>query len=280
VSIVLRKLLADRAATLGLLIIIAATTVAVFEKQLAPYPDDAYATNIVQRLMPPSAAHVFGTDAVGRDVLSRVILGTDLALLAAIQVVLGSVLIGVPLGLIAGYYGRWGGETIMRVTDLFLAVPHLILAIVFVQLMQPSLRTAVIALTITYWPFFARTVYAETRALRRSVFVEALEAIGASGPRIMFLHVLPNTLPPIIVRATIGLGFIILTVAVLGFLGMGEPPPEPEWGKAINESRDHLPDSWWLAVFPGLAIFLLVLGFNLLGDGLRDLVDPKIRRSR
>ena len=277
---ILKKLLQDRAAVAGLVIVVLAVLIAVFEKQLAPFPDDSFATNIIKRLKPPSAEHVFGTDAVGRDVLSRVILGTDLALIAALQVVVGAILIGVPLGLVAGYYGGWLGESIMRVTDLFLAVPHLILAIVFVQLMQPSLQTAVIALTITYWPYFTRTVYSETRALKGSVFVEALEAVGARGGRIMFMHILPNTLPPIIVRATIGMGFIILTAAVLGFLGMGEPPPEPEWGKAINESRDHLPDAWWLAVFPGFAIFLLVLGFNLLGDGLRDIVDPKIRRSR
>jgi peptide/nickel transport system permease protein len=279
-SAIFRKLLRDRAAAAGLFIVVLAMLVALFENQIAPYPQDAYETNILQRLQPPSPAHLFGTDAVGRDVLSRVVLGTDLALLAALQVVMGAILIGVPLGLVAGFFGGWGGETIMRVTDVFLAVPHLILAIAFVQLMQPSLQTAVIALTLTYWPYFARTVYAETRALRGSIFVEATGALGAGPARIMFMHILPNTLSPIIVRATIGMGFIILVAAVLGFLGMGEPPPEPEWGKAINESREHLPDAWWLAVFPGLAIFALVLGFNLLGDGLRDLVDPKIRRSR
>ena len=279
-SAIVRKLLRDRAAAAGLTIVVLATLVALFENQLAPYPQDAYETHILLRLQPPSLEHLFGTDAVGRDVLSRVILGTDLALLAALQVVSGAILIGVPLGLVAGFFGSWSGEAIMRVTDIFLAVPHLILAIAFVQLMEPSLQTAVIALTLTYWPYFARTVYAETRALRGSVFIEATAALGASSPRIMFMHILPNTLSPIIVRATVGMGFIILVAAVLGFLGMGEPPPEPEWGKAINESREHLPDAWWLAVFPGLAIFALVLGFNLLGDGLRDIVDPKIRRSR
>jgi peptide/nickel transport system permease protein len=146
--------------------------------------------------------------------------------------------------------------------------------------MNPSIRNAVISLTLTYWPYFCRSVYAETRVLRASVFIEALEAAGARGSRIMFMHILPNTLSPIIVRATIGMGFIILITAVLGFLGMGEPPPEPEWGEAISESRQHLPIAWWLAVFPGLAIFATVLGFNLLGDGLRDVVDPRLRRAR
>lgn len=275
-----RKFLKDKSATAGLIIVIFAVFVAIFEMQLSPYPEDVFESHILQRLQPPSADHLFGTDGMGRDLFSRVILGTDLALLAALTVVAGAILIGVPIGLIAGYYGGWASELMMRVTDVFLAVPHLIMAIAIAQIMNPSIRNAVISLTLTYWPYFCRSVYAETRVLRASVFIEALEAAGARGPRIMFMHILPNTLSPIIVRATIGMGFIILITAVLGFLGMGEPPPEPEWGEAISESRQHLPFAWWLAVFPGLAIFATVLGFNLLGDGLRDVVDPRLRRAR
>ncbi len=275
-----RKFLKDKSATAGLIIVVFAVFVAIFEMQLSPYPEDVFESHILQRLQPPSADHLFGTDGMGRDLFSRVILGTDLALLAALTVVTGAILIGVPIGLIAGYYGGWASELMMRVTDVFLAVPHLIMAIAIAQLMNPSIRNAVISLTLTYWPYFCRSVYAETRVLRASVFIEALEAAGARGARIMFMHILPNTLSPIIVRATIGMGFIILITAVLGFLGMGEPPPEPEWGEAISESRQHLPIAWWLAVFPGLAIFATVLGFNLLGDGLRDVVDPRLRRAR
>ncbi len=275
-----RKLLKDTTAAAGLIIILFSVFVALFEAHLAPYPNDAFETHIGRRLQAPSAEHKFGTDSMGRDVLSRVILGTDLALLAALSVVTGAILIGVPIGLVAGYYSGRGSGLIMRVTDVFLAVPHLIMAIAIAQLMNPSIRNAVISLTLTYWPYFCRSVYAETRALKASVFVEALEAFGARGPRVMFMHILPNTLAPIIIRATIGMGFIILITAVLGFLGMGEPPPEPEWGEAISESRQHLPMAWWLALFPGLAIFTTVLGFNLLGDGLRDIVDPRLRRAR
>jgi peptide/nickel transport system permease protein len=188
--------------------------------------------------------------------------------------------VGVPLGLIAGYSQGWLSEAIMRVTDIFLAVPQLILALALAQLMGPSLQSAMLALTLTYWPFFTRIVYAEARRLSVSLFIDALQCIGAGGPRILFLHILPNCISPIIVRATIGMGFTILVAAVLGFLGMGATPPDPDWGLAISESRQYLPDAWWFSTFPGLAIFLTVLGFNLLGDGLRDIVDPRLRRSR
>jgi peptide/nickel transport system permease protein len=232
------------------------------------------------RFKPPSAEHWFGTDNLGRDIFSRVVLGTRSAFMIAVVVVVSAMLIGVPLGLIAGYLGGWRTEVIMRLTDIVLAVPQLILALALAQLMKPGLWTAMLALTLTYWPFFTRTVYAETRRLKASLFVEALQGIGASTTRILFLHILPNAASPIIVRATIGMGFTILTAAVLGFLGVGATPPDPDWGLAIAESRKFLPETWWFATFPGLAIFIAVLGFNLLGDGLRDLFDPRLRRSR
>jgi peptide/nickel transport system permease protein len=209
-----------------------------------------------------------------------VILGSRAALTVAVLVVAGALAIGVPLGLCAGYRGGWIADGIMRVTDVFLAVPQLILALALAQLLGPSLENAMVALTLTYWPFFTRIVYAETRRLKVSVFVEALEGLNAGALRIMFAHLLPNAAPPIIVRATIGMGFTILSAAVLGFLGMGATPPDPEWGLAIAESRQYLPEAWWFATFPGLAIFFVVFGFNLLGDGLRDVVDPRLRRSR
>jgi peptide/nickel transport system permease protein len=278
--LVLKKFAKDKPAFMGLIVVLVVVFVAIFANLLAPYPGDVSASHLLRRLKPPSWAHPFGTDNLGRDILSRVILGARGALMIALMVVGASLLIGVPLGLIGGYYQGWRSEGIMRVTDMFLAVPQLILALALAQLMTPSLESAMLALTVTYWPFFTRIVYAETRRLKNALFIDALQCIGASGPRILFLHILPNCISPIIVRATIGMGFTILVAAVLGFLGMGATPPDPDWGLAISESRQYLPDAWWFSTFPGLAIFLTVLGFNLLGDGLRDIVDPRLRRSR
>jgi peptide/nickel transport system permease protein len=278
--LVLRKFARDASGMVGLVIVLTTAVVAVVAPRLAPHPLDAYESHPLQRLQAPSQAFPFGTDNLGRDVLSRVILGARAALTVALLVVAGAILIGVPLGLVGGYYRGWFSELIMRVTDVFLAVPQLILALALAQLLGPSLRNAMFALTLTYWPFFTRIVYAETRRIRVSVFVEALEGLNAGGFRIMFAHILLNAAPPIIVRATIGMGFTILSAAVLGFLGMGATPPDPEWGLAISESRQYLPEAWWFSTFPGIAIFLVVFGFNLLGDGLRDVVDPRLRRSR
>jgi len=278
--IILKKFARDWSAMVGLAIVVLTTVVAAVAPKLAPHPLDAYESHPVQRLQPPTRAFPFGTDNLGRDVLSRVILGSRAALAIALLVVAGAMTIGVPLGLVAGYRSGWISGAIMRVTDVFLAVPQLILALALAQLLSPSFKNAMLALALTYWPFFTRIVYAETRRLRVTVFVEALEGLNASSFRIMFAHILPNAAPPIIVRATIGMGFTILSAAVLGFLGMGAVPPEPEWGLAIAESRQYLPAAWWFATFPGIAIFLVVFGFNLLGDGLRDVVDPRLRRSR
>jgi peptide/nickel transport system permease protein len=278
--LVLAKFAKDKPAVLGATIVLLIAIVAILAPLLAPYPADVSASHLLRRLKPPTWAHPFGTDNLGRDIFSRVILGARGALTIALMVVGISMLIGVPLGLVAGYYQGGASEVIMRVTDVFLAVPQLILALAIAQLMGPSLQSAMLALTLTYWPFFTRIVYAEARRLEASLFIDALQCIGARGPRILFLHILPNCISPIIVRATIGMGFTILVAAVLGFLGMGATPPDPDWGLAISESRAYLPDAWWFSTFPGLAIFLTVLGFNLLGDGLRDIVDPRLRRSR
>ncbi len=276
----LRQLLRDPVAAIGLFIVLFALVVAIFAPWIAPFPDDAFESHIMQRLRPPSAEFPFGTDNLGRDLLSRVILGTRSAILVAVSVVLAAMLIGVPIGLAAGWRDGWMSEGLMRVTDVFLAVPQLILALALGQLLAPGIGTAMVALALTYWPFFARTVFAETRRLRGSLFVDALAGIGAHPIRILLLHVLPNAAPAVLVRATIGMGFTILTAAILGFLGVGAAPPTPDWGLAVAEARQHLPEAWWFATFPGLAIMLLVLGFNLLGDGLRDAADPRLRRSR
>jgi len=276
----LRKFLRDRPAVAGLAIVALVVVIAVFGDWLAPYPGDVAASHLARRLRPPSVAFPFGTDNLGRDMLSRVILGARGALLVSVSVVALSMAIGVPLGLLAGYRDGWLSELIMRITDCVLALPQLILALALAQVMSPSLGSAMLALSLTYWPFFTRIVFAETRRLRASLFIDALRGIGAGTGRIIFAHVLPNVASPVIVRATIGLGFTILVAAVLGFLGMGATPPAPDWGLSIAASRTYLPGAWWFVTFPGLAILLTVMGFNLLGDGLRDIVDPRLRRSR
>jgi len=278
--LIARKFARDIPALVGLVIVLCAIAIAVAGPWIAPHPGDIVASHLLQRLKPPSAAFPFGTDNLGRDLLSRVILGTRGALEVALAVVAIAAAIGVPLGLVAGYATGWLSEIIMRVTDVFLSLPQLVLALALAQLLTPSLETAMLALALTYWPFFTRLVFAETRRLRSSLFVDALQGIGAGSYRILFAHILPNAISPVIVRATIGLGFTILVAAVLGFLGVGATPPQPDWGLTISESRNYLPDAWWYATFPGLAILVAVLGFNLLGDGLRDLVDPRLRRSR
>src|SRR5271170_3873607 len=278
--LILRKFARDIPALIGLIIVVFAVIVAILGPWIAPHPGDIVAAHLLQRLKPPSAAFPFGTDNLGRDMFSRVILGTRGALEVALAVVALAAAIGVPLGLIAGYTTGWLSEAVMRVTDVFLSLPQLVLALALAQLLTPSLETAMLALAPTYWPFFTRLVFAETRRLRSSLFVDALRGIGAGGGRILFAHILPNAISPVIVRATIGMGFTILVAAVLGFLGMGATPPAPDWGLTISESRNYLPDAWWYSTFPGLAILVTVLGFNLFGDGLRDLVDPRLRRSR
>jgi peptide/nickel transport system permease protein len=278
--LVLRKFARDIPAMAGLAIVLLVVLLAIFGPWIAPFPEDATRSHLLQRLRPPSAAFPFGTDNLGRDILSRVILGARGALKVALAVVGSAMLIGIPLGLYAGYARGWLAEAIMRVTDVFLALPQLILALALAQLLGPSTESAMIALALTYWPFFTRIVQAEARRLSTALFVDALQGIGAGTWRILLLHILPNALSPVIVRATIGLGFTILVAAVLGFLGMGATPPDPDWGLAVAQSRNYLPGAWWFATFPGLAILIAVLGFNLLGDGLRDIVDPRLRRSR
>lgn len=270
----------DRAAALGTLIIAALVLVAIFAPWLAPYPGDVDAFHLTQRLQPPSAQHWFGTDRMGSDIFSRMLFGARITITIAVIAVGVSVAIGVPIGLIAGYYGKFTGGVLMRASDVFLAVPQIVLAIAIAQTLGPSVENVILALSLTYWPFWARLVYAETRALKGQIFVEAAAALGASDLRIMVLHILPNTMSAIIVRTSIGMGVTILTAAALGFLGLGAPPPSPEWGRTISEAREFLPEAWWYAAAPGLAIFLVVMGFNLLGDGLRDVLDPRLRKGR
>lgn len=276
---ILRKLARDRSALLGLIIIVSLIVAAIFAPVLATHPDAAWEMNPVKRLQAPDATYWLGTDRMGADVFSRVLFGARITLLIAIIAVGASLLIGVPIGLVAGWYGSWLGDVLMRTSDVFLAVPQIVLAIAIAQTLGPSIENVILALSLTYWPWFTRLVYAETRALKNEVFIESSIALGVPPWRIILLHVLPNVASPIIVRTSIGMGFTILTAAALGFLGLGAQPPTPEWGRMISESREFLPEAWWYVMSPGIAIFLVVLGFNLLGDGLRDILDPRTRRA-
>jgi len=273
---VLSRVCRDRSALIGLVLILALVVCAV----LATHPEDVFELHPAERLRPPGAQHLLGTDRMGADIYSRLLFGARITILIGVIAVGASLVIGVPVGLIAGYYHNWLSDLLMRVSDIFLAIPQVVLAIAIAQTLGPSLPNVILALSVTYWPWFARLVYAETRSLQKEVFIECTAALGASPVRLIALHVLPNVASPIIVRASIGMGFTILTAAALGFLGLGPPPPTPEWGRTIAEAREFLPDAWWYAAAPGLAIFLTVMGFNLLGDGLRDVLDPRIRRGQ
>ena len=275
----LAKLARDRSALLGAVIVLLLIVAAIFAPLLATHPDAVWDMTPKNRLLPPSAEYLFGTDRMGADIYSRILFGARITLVIAIVAVGASLLIGVPIGLVSGWYETWLGESLMRVSDIFLAVPQIVLAIAIAQTLGPSIENVILALSVTYWPWFTRLVYAEVRALKNETFIEAAIALGVPTWRIILLHVLPNVASPIIVRASIGMGFTILTAASLGFLGLGAPPPTPEWGRMISESREFLPEAWWYALAPGLAIFLVVMGFNLLGDGLRDVLDPRLRRS-
>lgn len=276
---VLRCLARDRSAVLGFVLVAALVLVAIFAPVLATRPEDVYELHPAERLRPPSLAHYFGTDRMGSDIYSRLLFGARITIVIAVIAVGASLVIGVPIGLLAGYYHTWVSDLLMRVSDVFLAVPQVVLAIAIAQTLGPSLPNVILALSVTYWPWFARLVYAETRSLQKEIFIESTGALGASPFRLIVYHILPNVASPIIVRTSIGMGFTILTAAALGFLGLGPPPPTPEWGRTIAEAREFLPEAWWYATAPGLAIFLVVMGFNLLGDGLRDILDPRIRRA-
>ena len=252
--------------------------IALIGPLITPHPEDIKGTiHIDQKLRPPSTAHPFGTDEVGRDIYSQVIMGTRLSLQIGLIIILVAMGIGIPLGMAAGYLGGWVNEVIMRMTDIFLSVPGLLLALAIVGALGPGIKNAMIALSLVWWPGYVRLVQGKTLALREEPYVEAARSLGASKLRLLFFHILPNCTSPIIVKASMDMGMAILFAANLGFIGVGAQPPEPEWGAMISAGRNYLPDHWWLATFPGLAILTTVLGFNLFGDGLRDVLDPQSR---
>jgi peptide/nickel transport system permease protein len=272
----LRALLRDRLALLGLLLMALLVTTALFAPWLAPYPEQgAGVANVTERTLAPSAAHWLGTDALGRDVLSRIIWGARPALFVSIAVVALAVVIGVPLGLVAGYRGGRLDELIMRVTDMFLAFPPLLLAMVIVAVLGPSLWHTGIALALSWWPWYARLVRGITASLRDQPFVEGARTLGLRDVTVLTRHILPNTASPVVVQATVDTGTVLLAAASLAFVGLGAQPPAPDWGFMVAEGRTYVFTQWWLSAFPGAAIFLAVLGFNLLGDALRDVLDPR-----
>jgi peptide/nickel transport system permease protein len=265
-------------AMVGLAIIVALVLIAVFAPLIAPY-DPLLGGNLrTERLLPPSWAHPMGTDDLARDILSRIIYGTRLTLMVVVLVAVIATPIGLLVGTTAGYFGGWVDVVLMRVTDIFLAFPRLILALAFVSALGPGIENAIIAIAITSWPPYARLARAETLTIRETDFINAIRLQGASPARILWGHVTPLCMSSVIVRVTLDMAGIILTAAGLGFLGLGAQPPQPEWGAMIAGGRRFIIDYWWVATMPGLAIFIVSLGFNLLGDGLRDVLDPKARK--
>jgi peptide/nickel transport system permease protein len=268
----------NRLSLIGLGILVFFIAVAVLAPYIVPFPQDAVGKiHALDRLKAPSNTHPFGTDKVGRDIFSRVLLGTPIALEVGTVIIVLAATIGVTVGGIAGYFGGWVDELLMRFTDIFLTVPALVLAIAVTAALGRGIVNTMIGISLVWWPGFARLTRSLVLSLREELFVEAARGIGASDSRVLFRHILPNAVSPIIVKMSTDFGFAVLTAAALGFIGLGAQPPDPEWGAMINDGRAYFPEEWWIATFPGMSIWLLVFGLNLLGDGLRDVLDPRAR---
>jgi len=270
-----RRLLKRKSAVLGLVIIVLFVAVAVFAPLIAPYDPTQQSWTSIRKA--PSWQHWFGTDESGRDLFSRVIHGARASLLAGVVSISIALSLGVPVGLLAGYGGRWIDALIGRITDAMLAIPFLILAIALAAFLGPSLQNAMIAIGLTATPIFVRLTRGQVMAVKVEDYVEAARAVGNPPVRIAVKHILPNILPALIVQATISIATAIIAEASLSFLGLGQQPPAPSWGSMLNTAQRFLTNAPWMAVWPGLAIFLTVLSFNILGDGLRDALDPKER---
>ena len=260
-------------AVTGLCIVLALVLVALLAPWIATH--SPIVQDLVGRLRPPSAENWLGTDELGRDIYSRIVYGARITLYIVGLVVILVGPVGLLVGTVAGYLGGWVDTVLMRITDIFLAFPRLILALAFVSALGPGVENAIIAIAITAWPPYARIARAETLTVRNSDFIAAIRLQGASSARIIWGHVMPLCTSSLIVRLTLDMAGIILTAAGLGFLGLGAQPPLPEWGAMISTGRQYLLDEWWVATMPGIAILIVALGFNLLGDGLRDVLDPK-----
>ncbi|ARM90491.1 dipeptide ABC transporter permease protein [Rhizobium sp. CIAT894] len=270
-----RQFTANRLAVVGLMIIVALLFIAAFADLLATHNPVVGDLRNARLLPPGTSGFLLGTDDQGRDIYSRLIYGSRLTLFVVVLVAVISAPIGLIVGTVSGYAGGWVDATLMRITDIFLAFPKLVLALAFVAALGPGIQNAIIAIAITSWPPYARIARAETLTVRRSDYISAVKLMGASPLRIVVRHVMPLCISSLIVRVTLDMAGIILTAAGLGFLGLGAQPPLPEWGAMIASGRRFILDQWWVAAMPGIAILIVSLGFNLLGDGLRDALDPK-----
>jgi peptide/nickel transport system permease protein len=271
----LRRLWRRKGAVAGLVVVALFVAIAIFAPLISPYDPAAQSWTAVRKA--PSMAHWFGTDDVGRDVLARVIFGARASLLAGVISVSIALAVGVPLGLVSGYLGGWVDALLSRITDAMLAVPFLILAIALAAFLGPSLGNAMIAIGVTTTPIFVRLTRGQVMAVKVEDYIEAARAIGNPRWRIALFHILPNILPALLVQATLSIAIAIIAEAALSFLGLGQQPPAPSWGSMLNSAQRFLTTASWMAIWPGLAIFLTVLSFNLVGDGLRDALDPKER---
>lgn len=274
----LRLLSQQRSAIAGAFIVVLLVVSAILAPLVAPY--DPIDQNFREQLLPPCRTHFLGTDEFGRDILSRLLYGSRIALMVGILTDTIALVLGTVLGLIAGYGGRWIDGLIMRFMDIMLAFPYLLLAMMVVAVLGPSLTNAMIAIGVVYMPQYARVVRGSVLSIKEMDYVLAARAVGASPMRIAFRHVLTNCIAPIIIMATLAVGWAIVETAGLSFLGLGAQPPRPEWGAMLSRGRTYMLSAYWIAVAPGLAIFLTVLGFNLFGDGLRDALDPYMRGRR
>lgn len=272
---VLRSLLRHRSAVIGGVIVLFFLLVALLADFVAPYD---YAERSEDLLQPPSAEHWFGTDETGRDIFSRVLYGTRISLRVGFFAITGSIIIGSFLGLIAGFYGGWRDVIISRLFDILLAFPSILLAIAIVAMLGPGLNNALLAIAIINIPTFGRLMRSQVLSVKQEDFVLAARAMGMTNRRILFRHILPNSWTPIMVQGTLGFATAVIEAAALGFLGLGAQPPHPEWGTMLADARGFIQLAPWTMVFPGLAMMLTVLGFNLLGDGLRDVLDPRMKR--
>ncbi|EIT84658.1 peptide ABC transporter [Fictibacillus macauensis ZFHKF-1] len=265
----------NKLAMAGMFLVAFFILIAIIAPLIAPYSYDVQ--KMADKHLAPSAAHWFGTDEFGRDILTRIIYGARISIWVGCISVAGSVIVGSTLGVIAGYYGRFIDMIISRVFDIILAFPSILLAIAVVSVLGPSLRNALIAIALINVPIFGRLVRSKVLSVKQEEYISAAKAIGMKDSRILFQHVLPNSMAPIIVQGTLAIATAIIEAAALGFLGLGAQPPTPEWGKMLADSKDFILDAPWTVIFPGLAIMLTVLGFNLMGDGLRDALDPKMK---
>lgn len=260
---------------IGLVIVVITLFLAIFGRFIVPYPESLGAfADITQTKQPPSLQHLFGTDLLGRDNFSRCIYAFGDAMKMAVIVLAISIPVGVILGLIAGYYrGKAADFVVMRIADVCLALPSTVLALCIAAMLEPNMTNSLIAITVTWWAWYARMVYASAASYSRGYFVKSAELVGASKAHILFKEILPNCLSPVLTKATLDVGWVILTGATLSFVGLGVQPPEPAFGSMISDSMQYMPEQWWLTVFPALCIAFIILGFNLFGDGIRDMLD-------